>query len=52
MVEIRVRALILSIYEGPRSDRGYLRRMKIKEIMIIYLRKLIDIGIKIMLQRL
>ena len=47
MVEIRGRALMFSRGEGPKSDKGSLRRMKIKDIMRIYLREVSDIGCKL-----
>ena len=50
MVEIRGRALMFSRGEGLKSDKGSLHRMKIKDIMRIYLREVSDIGCRIMLQ--
>ena len=52
MVEIRGKYLVFSRGEGPKSDKGYLRRMKMKDIMIIYLRKVGGFGRKSMLHRL
>ena len=37
---------------GPKNYKGSLRRMNMKEIMIIYLREGSDIGSKTMIQRL
>ena len=37
---------------GPQNGKGYLRRIKRKEIMKIYLREVSNIGSKTMLQRL
>ena len=52
MVYIRVQALMFSRVEGPKSGKGSLLRMKIKEIMRNYLREVSDILSKSMLQRL
>ena len=52
MAEIRGRSLMLSRGEGPRSDKGSLRRMNVNEMMRIYLCEVSDIGSKSMLQRL
>ena len=50
MVEIRGRSLMFSRGVAPKIDKGFLRRMKMKEIMRIYLREVSDIGSKSMLQ--
>ena len=44
MVEIREQDLLFSICEVPKSNENYLSRMKMKEIISIYLRKVSDIG--------
>ena len=41
---------MFSIGEGPRSDKGSLRKMKMKYIIGVYLHELSDIGSKSMLQ--
>ena len=46
MVEIRGRDLIFSRYDGPKRDKGSIRRMKMKETMRIYLREVSIIGRK------
>ena len=51
LVEIRGQDFIYSRDEGPKSDKGYIRRMNMKKIMRIYLREVSDIGSKTMLQK-
>ena len=50
MVDIRGGVFIFSRGEGPKIDKGYLRRMNMKEIMRIYLLEVSDIGSKSMMQ--
>ena len=50
MVKIRGRDPMFIRGEVIKSDKGYLRRMKIKSIMRIYLREVIYIGSKTMFQ--
>ena len=50
MVEIRVLTLMFIRGDGPKSDKGSLRRMKMKEKTRIYLLEVSDIGRKTMLK--
>ena len=50
MAEIRVLTLMFIRGDGPKSDKGSLRRMKMKEKKRIYLLEVSDIGRKTMLQ--
>ena len=50
MVDIRGGVFIFSRGEGPKIDKGSLRRMNMKEIMRIYLLEVSDIGSKSMMQ--
>ena len=50
MVDIREQHLMLRRGEGLKNDKGYLCTMNMKEMIIIYLREVSDIGRKSMLQ--
>ena len=50
MVEIRGQALMFSRGEIPKSDKGSLRRMNMKEIIRMFLREVSDFGSKSMLK--
>ena len=52
MVEIGGQDLLFSRGEGSKTDKGSLRKTKMKEITRNDLREVSDIGSKIMLQRL
>ena len=51
MLWIRGRSPMFSRGEGPKNDKGYIHRMKMKEIMRICLREVSDIVSKKVLQR-
>ena len=50
MVEIRGQALMFSRGEIPKSDKGSLRRMNMKEIMRMFFCEVSDFGSKSMLK--